>query len=80
MSPVDALLDAAIGLEVLLNPFDSAELAFRAALNYAFLGSTEERRTRFDRLRSIQKVRNKVVHGGLNLQSPDAQQSTSPLS
>jgi hypothetical protein len=71
-SPVDALLDATIGLEVLLNPMDSGELSFRVALNYALLGAPEERRARFDRLRSVQKVRNRVVHGGLNLTSPDA--------
>jgi hypothetical protein len=72
LSPVDSLLDAAIGLEVLLNPMDSSELAFRVALNYAFMGPPEERRERYDRLRAIQKVRNRVVHGGLNLQSPEA--------
>lgn len=72
MSPVDALLDAVIGLEVLLNPSDSSELSFRVALNYAFLGSTNDRRARFDRIRNLQKMRNRVVHGGLNLQSNDA--------
>lgn len=72
MSPVDALLDAVIGLEALLNPNDSSELSFRVALNYGFLGSPETRRTRFDRIRNIQKIRNRVVHGGLNLQSKDA--------
>ncbi|MBU1692276.1 MAG: hypothetical protein KJ958_10570 [Gammaproteobacteria bacterium] len=72
MSPVDALLDAVIGLEALLNPNDSSELSFRVALNYAFLGTTEVRRVRFERIRDIQKVRNRVVHGGLNLQSKDA--------
>ena len=72
LSPVDALLDAVIGLEVVLNPMDSSELAFRVALNYAFLAPPELRRERYDRVRLLQKTRNRVVHGGLNLQSADA--------
>ena len=72
LSPVDALLDVVIGLEALLNPMDSAELAFRVALNYAFLTGAETRRERYERVRALQKTRNRVVHGGLNLQSPDA--------
>lgn len=70
LSPVDSLLDAVIGLEVLLNPMDSSELAFRVALNYAFLAAPELRRARYDRVRLLQKTRNRVVHGGLNLKSP----------
>lgn len=73
LSPVDSLLDAAIGLEVLLNPMDSTELAFRVALNYAYLSAPETRRERYDRVRAVQKTRNRVVHGGLNLASPEAQ-------
>ena len=73
MSPVDSLLDAIIGLEVLLNPNDRDELAFRVALNYAYLGGTTERRIRYDAMRDIQKTRNQVVHGGLNLASRNAQ-------
>lgn len=72
LSPVDSLLDSIIGLEVMLNPNDRDELAFRVALNYAFLGKASERRRRFESIRDIQKVRNRVVHGGLNLQSKDA--------
>lgn len=72
LSPVDALLDAAIGLEALLNPMDASELAFRVALNYAHLATAEHRRERYERVRSLQKTRNRVVHGGLNLQSADA--------
>jgi hypothetical protein len=72
LSKVDALLDAVIGLEVLLNPMDASELAFRVALNYAFLGPAEHRRERYERVRLIQKTRNRVVHGGLNTQSADA--------
>lgn len=72
MSPVDALLDAVIGLEALLNPNDYSELSFRVALNYAFLGLVTDRRVRYERVRDIQKVRNRVVHGGLNLQSKEA--------
>lgn len=72
LSPVDSLMDAAIGLEVLLNPNDSSELAFRVALNYALLSSGSDQRERYELLRSIQKIRNRVVHGGLNSTSPDA--------
>jgi hypothetical protein len=72
LSPVDALLDAAIGLEALLNPNDNSELAFRVALNFAHLATAEHRRERYERVRTIQKTRNRVVHGGLNLHSPNA--------
>ncbi|MBA4212700.1 MAG: hypothetical protein C0449_06390 [Polaromonas sp.] len=51
---------------------DSSELAFRVALNYAFLAPPEHRRERYERVRLLQKTRNRVVHGGLNLQSADA--------
>lgn len=73
LSPVDALLDAVIGLEVLLNPMDSSELAFRVALNYAFLAEPEHRRERYERVRLLQKTRNRVVHGGLGLKSDGAE-------
>lgn len=72
MSPVDALLDAVIGLEVLLNPNDRSELSFRVALNYAFLAPAAERRKRYENVRDVQQSRNRVVHGGLNLKSKDA--------
>ena len=61
-----------IGLEVLLNPNDRSELAFRVALNYAFLAPPAERRKRYESVRDIQQSRNRVVHGGLNLKSKDA--------
>ena len=72
ISPVDALLDAVIGLEVLLNPNDRSELSFRVALNYAYLAPASERRTRYENVRDVQLSRNRVVHGGLNLKSKDA--------
>jgi Apea-like HEPN len=72
LSPVDSLLDAVIGLEVLLNPNDYAELSFRVALNYAYLGSSADRRKRYESVRDIQKTRNRVVHGGLNLRLRDS--------
>lgn len=72
LSPVDSLLDSVIGLEVLLNPNDYAELSFRVALNYAYLGNSTDRRKRYENVRDIQKTRNRVVHGGLNLKSKDA--------
>lgn len=71
LSPVNSLPHAAIGLEVLLNPMDSSELAFHVALNYAHLAGPETRRERYDRVRAIQKTRNRVVYGGLNLASPE---------
>lgn len=72
ISPVDALLDAVIGLEVLLNPNDRSELSFRVALNYAYLAPATERRRRYENVRDVQLTRNRVVHGGLNLKSKDA--------
>jgi hypothetical protein len=71
LSPVDSLLDAVIGLEVLLNPNDYSELAFRVALNYAYLGDSGDYRKRYENVRNIQKTRNGIVHGGLNLKSKD---------
>jgi hypothetical protein len=71
ISSVDAVLDAVIGLEVLLNPNDRAELSFRVALNYAYLGPVAERRERYENVRDVQVTRNRVVHGGLNLASKD---------
>lgn len=68
-TPVDALIDAAIGLEILLNPNDSSELAFRVALNYAYLAPEAERRKRFDTLSAVQASRNKVVHGSIKFQN-----------
>jgi hypothetical protein len=65
MSAVDGLLDAVIGLETLLNPNDSTELAFRVAINFAFLGNPDQRRSRYEAIRDVQKTRNKIVHGGL---------------
>ncbi|MBL8379965.1 MAG: hypothetical protein JNM79_18995 [Burkholderiales bacterium] len=73
MSPIDALLDAVIGLEALLNPNDRSELSFRVALNYAYLAPASERRPRYENVRDVQLSRNRVVHGGLNLRSKDAQ-------
>jgi hypothetical protein len=72
ISNVDVLLDSIIGLEVLLNPMDNAELSFRVALNYAFLGAPPERKKRYYLLKAIQAVRNRIVHGGLNTTSKDA--------
>jgi hypothetical protein len=72
VSSVDVLLDCVIGLEVLLNPHDSSELAFRVGLNYAILGEHSDRRKRYQLLRDIQNVRNRIVHGGLNTKSEDA--------
>jgi hypothetical protein len=72
LSPVDALLDAVIGLEALLNPNDRSELSFRVALNYAFLAPTRERRRRFETARDVQITRNRVVHGGISLKSKEA--------
>lgn len=64
LSLVDSLLDAMIGLESLLNPHDLGELAFRVAVNYAFLAPSNERRTRYETIKELQKTRNLIVHGG----------------
>jgi hypothetical protein len=72
-SPVDVVVDCTVGLEVLLNPMDHAELSFRVALNYSYLWDEPQRRERFDQVRELQKVRNKIVHGGLGLKPKDVQ-------
>lgn len=71
-SAVDALLDSVIGLEVLLNPIDFGELSFRVAMNHAYLGEPQQRRQRYEKLKGVQSTRNKVVHGGLNINSTKA--------
>lgn len=72
-SRVDAIVDAVIGLEILLKPADADELNFRVALNYAFLGPPECRRQRFKEVREIQRHRNKIVHGSAQYRGPDAE-------
>lgn len=67
LSPVDALVDAMIGIDVLLDPTERTELSFRAALNYAFLGPREDRSARFHSLKKLQNVRGKVLHAGVNM-------------
>ena len=62
-SPVEALLDSAIGLENILNPQDNVELSFRVALNFALL-FRENRRSNFDTLRGLYAKRSQIVHGG----------------
>lgn len=61
----DALVDAMVGFEAILNPMDDRELSFRIALNYAFLFPEALRREKFDELSRIQKLRNRIVHGGM---------------
>ena len=73
-SRVDAIVDAVIGLEILLKPADADELNFRVALNSAFLGPPECRRQRFDEIRDIQKLRNKIVHGSTRHRGPEAEE------
>jgi len=70
LSPVDSLLDSAIGLEVLLKPKGTGDLAFRVAMNYAFLSPVaDERKKRFEEISEIQKSRNSIVHAGHGLRS-----------
>lgn len=64
ISAVDALLDAVIGIECLLNQRNATELSFRVALNYAFLAPPRDRRSRFDEMRAIYDSRSKIVHTG----------------
>lgn len=71
MSPADALLDAIIGLEVLLNPLEHGEQAFRLALNYAHLGDQSKRRERYQQMKDVQGTRNRIVHRGLSIHSKD---------
>lgn len=66
---VDALMDAVVGLEMLLlGGRDREGLRFRFALNYATLqsdASPTTRRTRFHTALDIYKVRSQVVHAGV---------------
>lgn len=66
----DALVDAMVGFEAILNPMDDRELSFRIALNYAFLFQEEQRREKFEELSRIQKFRNRIVHGGMKVNDP----------
>lgn len=72
MSPTDSLLDSIIGLEVLLNPVERSEIAFRVALHYSYLGEKAERKNRYDLMRKIQEIRNAIVHGGATIGSTRA--------
>jgi Apea-like HEPN len=63
-SATDALIDAMIGLEALLNPMDNREMSFRVALNYAYLFPAGQRREKYDDMSRVQACRNKIVHGG----------------
>jgi hypothetical protein len=62
-SPRDAIVDAFVGIEALLNPFSDGELSFRLAMNYSTFGPVEERHARYRKLRDLYKVRNRIVHG-----------------
>ncbi len=66
---VDALMDAVVGLEMLLlGGRDREGLRFRFALNYATLqsdASPTTRRARFHTAFDIYKVRSQVVHAGV---------------
>ncbi len=61
--PRDAIVDAFVGIEALLNPSGAGELSFRIAMNYATLGLDDDSYTRYRRLRDLYKVRSKIVHG-----------------
>jgi hypothetical protein len=65
-SPRDAVVDAFVGIEALLNPFSDGELSYRMAMNYASLGAPEVRHARYRKFRDLYKVRNRVVHGGVD--------------
>jgi hypothetical protein len=63
----DVLVDAVVGLENLLLPDTSSELAFRLALCGAWILGADDpglRRQWFGRLKAAYAVRNAVVHGG----------------
>lgn len=61
--PRDAIADAFVGIEALLNPSGAGELSFRIAMNYATLGLEDDSYTRYRGLRDLYKVRSKIVHG-----------------
>lgn len=59
----DSLLDAAIGLEALLNAENKDEITMRMALNYASLFPMADRVARAQAFRDVYRVRSKVAHG-----------------
>lgn len=75
----DALVDAMVGFEAILNPMDDRELSFRIALNYAFLFPEALRREKFDELSRIQKTRNRIVHGGMKANDPKQMEELSEV-
>jgi len=61
----DKLIDSMIGLEALYLPDGNTELSFRLSLRVAYLLETEptQRKSTFEFMRKIYKVRNKIAHG-----------------
>jgi hypothetical protein len=62
-SPVDAIVDAFVGVEALLNSDNVPELTMRVALNYATLSPPNRRHHNYRRLKDLYKVRSRIVHG-----------------
>lgn len=59
----DALVDACIGLEALLNSEKSGEVTTRLGLNYASFYQLEERANRSARFKKVYDMRSHVAHG-----------------
>ena len=80
-APGDAIVDALIGIEALLNAENKPELTLRVALNYASLSTKDLRHRNFRRLKDLYNVRSRIVHGdrpdksyrvdGVNYQLPE---------
>jgi len=59
----DAIVDAVIGVEALLNTENLPEVTMRVAMNYASLFDRSERAVRYARIKALYRARSDIVHG-----------------
>jgi Apea-like HEPN len=62
-SALDAIIDAFVGIEALLNSENTPEITTRVALNYASLSPKTVRQSNYRKLKDLYKVRSNIVHG-----------------
>lgn len=62
-SALDAIIDAFVGIEALLNSENTPEITTRVALNYASLSPKTVRQSNYRKLKDLYNVRSKIVHG-----------------
>lgn len=71
-SSTDALVDAVIGIEALLNTENKPEVTMRVAMNYACLFPLAERPQRYKRIKDLYAARSKIVHGDASADAGDS--------